>query len=220
MLALVGLCLLVGACTGAAVPSDGVLSLASVAPGASATSSASAEDPQQAALDYAQCMRDHGVAMADPQIITNGAGGKVSGGITIGGSGAGGAKVDPNAPAFAAAQTTCQHFLAGITQVAGGKQLTAAQQSAFLAFAQCMRDHGVNMPDPQLKGGGVRIQISAGSGTSAGQGIDPNSPAFAAAQTACQTILTDAGVNGPGTRSSDGGSTTSSGGGAGPSGQP
>lgn len=60
---------------------------------------------------------------------------------------------------------------------------TAASQhySQGLRFAGCMRSHGVpNFPDPSAGGG---IQIPAGSG------INPFSPAFKAAQQACQSLM-------------------------------
>lgn len=45
-----------------------------------------------------------------------------------------------------------------------------------------MRSHGVpNFPDPPAGGGGVQL--------SAGSGINPQSPAFQAAQNACQKLL-------------------------------
>jgi hypothetical protein len=51
-----------------------------------------------------------------------------------------------------------------------------------LRFADCMRANGVpNFPDPQ--GGGGGIQIPAGSG------INPQSPAFQAAQKTCFKLL-------------------------------
>ena len=50
----------------------------------------------------------------------------------------------------------------------------------FIKFAGCMRAHGVpNFPDPS--GGGIHIQV--------GSGINPQSPAFQAAQTACAKLL-------------------------------
>jgi hypothetical protein len=51
----------------------------------------------------------------------------------------------------------------------------------FIKFASCMRAHGVpNFPDPS-GGGGIHIQ--------AGSGINPQSPAFQTAQTACAKLL-------------------------------
>ena len=35
-------------------------------------------------------------------------------------------------------------------------------REAALEYAQCMRKHGVDMPDPQFKGGGMAMQLAAG----------------------------------------------------------
>jgi hypothetical protein len=68
----------------------------------------------------------------------------------------------------------------------------SSKYSQFLAFAQCMRAHGVpNFPDPPSSGGGAAID--AGPGT----GLDPNSPAFKSAQQACHTKLPNKGQPGP-----------------------
>jgi hypothetical protein len=54
-------------------------------------------------------------------------------------------------------------------------------QAAGIRFADCMRSHGVpNFPDPGA-GGGVQINSSSG--------INPQSPAFQAAQKACAKLL-------------------------------
>lgn len=51
-----------------------------------------------------------------------------------------------------------------------------------LQYSQCMRAHGVpNFPDPSGSGGGIQIKI--------GSGVNPSSPAFEAAQNACQKLL-------------------------------
>ena len=52
-------------------------------------------------------------------------------------------------------------------------------------FSACMRKHGVsNFPDPNNQG---VIQLSSG------MGVDPGSPAFAAARSACQKLLPNGG---------------------------
>lgn len=73
----------------------------------------------------------------------------------------------------------------------GKPQAVASGKGSPLAFAQCMRAHGVtNFPDPSAGagGGGVKIQI--------GSGIDPLSPAFRSAQTACRKLLPGGGPPG------------------------
>jgi len=125
---------------------------------------------------YAGCMRSHGVpAFPDPTPGPNDRGGAFA---IRGGPGTG---LDPNSPTFAAAQQACRSLLPN-----GGvaKPLTAAQQAAFLAWAACIRSHGVpNFPDPHFSGGMVSI------GAGPGNGPDPNSPTFQAARQACKSKL-------------------------------
>jgi hypothetical protein len=59
-------------------------------------------------------------------------------------------------------------------------------QQKFVAFASCMRSHGVpNYPDPQFTGSGG-VQISPGQS-------NPNSPAFKSAQGDCRRLLPNGG---------------------------
>lgn len=62
-----------------------------------------------------------------------------------------------------------------------GKPTAAgSNQTSGLAFAQCMRTHGVsNYPDPSSGAG-----LAVGSGT----GLDPQSPAFQSAAQACRRL--------------------------------
>jgi hypothetical protein len=56
--------------------------------------------------------------------------------------------------------------------------------SQALAFSRCMREHGVsNFPDPTSSGGGVQLNIGGNSG------VNPQSPAFQAAQNGCKHLL-------------------------------
>jgi hypothetical protein len=189
----IALAALLAACSSPAASGDGVVSLASSAPGSSAAPSASAQTPEEAMLSYSQCMRDHGIDMPDPVFNSNGDGG---GTVTQQGS-----NLDPKSqPGFQAAEDACKHFMEDVKRSAGGKPMTAAEQQAFLDFAACMREHGVDMADPTFEGGGVSIQIGGpgpkdgAAGGGGGVKIDPQSPAFAAAQTACQHVLQDAGL--------------------------
>jgi hypothetical protein len=60
---------------------------------------------------------------------------------------------------------------------------SADRRDAELAYAQCMRDHGVSdFPDPQ-PGGGIAIQTEHGSD------LDPNNPQYKAADEACKSLL-------------------------------
>jgi hypothetical protein len=69
----------------------------------------------------------------------------------------------------------------------------AARAAQGVAFAKCIRSHGVpNFPDPS-GGGGLGLEVQA-SGTGAGQsmkvdGVPVNAPAFQSAMRACQSLL-------------------------------
>jgi hypothetical protein len=152
------------------------------APGGSGPSSASGR-PQsgfaiqtgspQRALKLAECMRANGVSnFPDP----NGQG-------LIQGNG-----IDPNSPQFQSAQQKCAKSLGGGLGTRSPAQI-AKQQEAALAFSKCMRSHGLpDFPDPQFGSGGtVRISIRAKGG--AASDLDPNSPTFQKAQSACGSLL-------------------------------
>jgi hypothetical protein len=65
----------------------------------------------------------------------------------------------------------------------GSSNKTSNQSSSAsgIKFVDCMRSHGVpNLPDPSTEGG---IQIQAGSG------VNPQSPAFKAAEAQCAKLL-------------------------------
>jgi hypothetical protein len=59
-------------------------------------------------------------------------------------------------------------------------QQKQAQLQQALKLAACMRQHGVNMPDPTINDQGISIPSG---------GADPNSPAFQEAFKACQGVL-------------------------------
>jgi hypothetical protein len=129
-------------------------------------------------LQLAQCMRAHGVPnFPDPS---------ASGGIIIGqGSG-----IDPQTPAFQAARQVCRKLLPGGGP--GPVKPTKAQFTAALAFAKCMRTHGLpRFPDPLAsfpRGSGPFISLH-GMLFEPGPGLDPQSPAFQQAASRCGVPL-------------------------------
>jgi hypothetical protein len=167
--------------------------------GGSGSSAKSQDDKAfEGALRYAKCMREHGIDMPDPQRVGNG-------GIkqTMNGRPGSRAKME-------AANKDCQKYM----QKGGGRAPSAAEQAkakdAMLAYAKCMRDNGVDMPDPKFSssGGGVTFQLGGpdSKGGSTG-GPNPESPTFKAADKVCHSKLAGLGKGGPG----DGPSTSSSG---------
>ncbi len=185
--------LLLAACSGASgAPGVATLSSPGSSPSPSASSSMSPEDAQEAFLAYARCMRENGIDMPDPQVngpmVTIGDPGSGASGSASGGGG-----LNPQDETFKKADETCKHFLSSIIQEGNGPPaLSAEQQEAMLKFAQCMREHGVDMPDP--KDNGMAFQI--------GGGTDPNSGDFKKADEACRGLLADlpsvGAVDGPG----------------------
>ncbi len=129
-----------------------------------------ADSADEAMADFAACMRENGVDLPDSGVVTKGSG------------------EDPLAddPDFADAQEACEHLLDGVT--VGGDdsgQIDAEMQDALLAYAECMRAEGIDMPDPTE--GGLVAEVGELS-------YDPFSPEFKAADQQCQDLLTDAGV--------------------------
>ena len=126
-------------------------------------------------LAFAKCMREHGVDMPDP--VVNADGGMT---VTIGSEG--GKPIDQKT--MQAADEACKHLMPARPD-GGPTQMTPEQQDAMLDFAKCMREHGVDMPDPDFGSGGGPVMIG-------GDGIAFDSPTFKAADEACRSIMTDA----------------------------
>jgi hypothetical protein len=79
-----------------------------------------------------------------------------------------------------AAQKACQRYSPAEQQNLTPQQKVEREEQA-LKFIRCMREHGVNLPNPQTKGGGIQFNRR--------NGPNPESPAFQAAQKSCQGLL-------------------------------
>ncbi len=153
-------------------------------------------DAEKAGLEFARCMREHGVDMPDPRAGPDG-----GGTIVIGGSAAAvaaeGASEGTSAglpDAFQEAEETCRHFLDDLI-LDGGPTIDPDVQDKALAFARCMREHGVDMPDPDFSRSNGRFGITIGGPDG---GIDPGSDSFREAQEACGALFGPGGA-GPAT---------------------
>ena len=152
--------------------------------GGSAPSSVSAPTYAQV-LALAQCMRSHGL----PNFPDPNASGSYT--LTSNGSieGAGGSSVDIGSSQAQAAYGDCRHVLPGAPSISQLEQLEQQEQQrqeqalpGLLKYSQCMRSHGVpNFPDL-----GQSDQSPPPGNSPA---INPNSPQFQAASTACQHLL-------------------------------
>ena len=148
--------------------------------GSDTPSSADTQAKREAAqLKFARCMRSHGVNVPDPKPGPDGG----PGNIRVGGPGK-----DSIAPqVMQRANAACQKYLEAVAPKLSPEQQTELRDQA-LKFAQCMRSHGVDMPDPEVGKGGLRITIRGGAGGPGKGSLNPNSPAFKDAQEACKAF--------------------------------
>ncbi len=134
-------------------------------------SASSGQTPFAEAEAYSQCMRSHGVLnFPDPVLTPSGGYGYRTPGI------------NPNAAAFQGALQACKALPSPWQST--GKQLSPAQQQAWLSWAKCIRAHGVpNLPDPTFSGDAVQISGAGGS----------SSPQMQSAMDACKAQMPSTG---------------------------
>ena len=148
----------------------------------SPTASPSTQDPEEALLAFTECMRENGIDLPDPVFRDAGGGGAQGGDVAEAVPGAA-LPFDPNSDEFRAAQGACEQHLEGLGALEPGEapELSAEEEEAFLAFAECMRERGIDMPDP----GNGGIVVRPGSEDD----FDPMSEDFQAAEEECRTHL-------------------------------
>lgn len=140
------------------------------------SSSATARDK---AVKFAECMRSNGVSgFPDPN---------ASGQLTIDAV-ANGSSIDTNSAAFKTALSACKNLEPpGFT----GPKVTPQLRAARLAFARCVRNHGVpDFPDPAQNGPLVDTRRIPSANTPAGMS------ALHAAMSKCTEFARSAGVTG------------------------
>jgi hypothetical protein len=139
--------LALAACGGGAEEGDGIASAGGAAAKNAAVTPTQSLSPEDAQLKFAQCMRENGVQMEDP-----GSDGRVR--IQFKGKGQDRDKAQ-------AAMKKCRPILQ-----AGGKMPNLQDpkvRDQFVKYAQCMREHGIDMPDPGPDGG-LMIRQRPGDG--------------------------------------------------------
>jgi len=128
----------------------------------------------QARLNLAKCLRAHGLNVPDPS----------PNGGPAGGGGGGFFRTARSSPNFQSAMQACAQYRRQANPAANLSPAQRAQyQQALVKFAQCMRAHNVNIPDPTTSAGGgfgIFRQIPSS---------ERNSPAFRTAAQACSTNL-------------------------------
>ncbi len=141
--------------------------------GGAASSSTTGSGDSTSALAFAQCMRSHGV----PNFPDPGTGRSVNA--------APGSGLDPAAPAFQSAQSTCNKLVPGGGPRSGPAPAPSASDlHAALVWAECLRKHGVpDFPDPSTSGN--QGLFFRGIVFAVRPGFNPQAPAFKQAQAAC-----------------------------------
>jgi hypothetical protein len=142
---------------------------------------------EDAMLEYARCMREHGIDMPDPTFDGDG-GGK---GFMIAGPGPGGGR--PDEAKMKAATDACEPIMKRAEQdmPRPSPEAEAKMRDQALKFARCMREHGIDMPDPTFDGDGhVKVEIkrehgSDSASTDSGPTPVPDDPKFQTAMKAC-----------------------------------
>jgi len=175
--ALFAAALLVTACSSSSSGPQ-VASLGGHRGGAAVSSRITTAQSDQDMLNYARCMRAHGVNQPDPVHIPGHTG------LSL--------VTSATPPPSRAATAACTHFLQPIIQ---GKAaaMTPARIAALASYARCMRSHDIPMLDPTSTG---ELRLGTVPGISSDFGR--NSPQFRGADAACRHLL-PAGIHDDGT---------------------
>ncbi len=129
-------------------------------------------DPEEAMLAYTECMRDHGIDMPDPEPVGGGEGGMIA------------LEADPEDATFQDAQAACEHIMEdAVRNIDIDPEEEAEMRQQLLDFSQCMRDHGIDMPDPVFGDNG-RVTVNA-EGADGERPFDPEDEDFTAASAEC-----------------------------------
>lgn len=161
------LVLALAACGQGNAADDGIASAGKGTATPSASSSVSEADRQAAQVKFAQCMREHGVDMPDP-----GADGKVLLRQKKGD--------DPGK--MKKATEACEPLMKDVIGDRAQQPMDPKQRDQMVKFARCMREHGVDMPDPgpqgeikmKVRGGEKKLQAAQEACKSLAPGFGPS----------------------------------------------
>lgn len=179
------LCLALTGCTSGQPGGEGVAALPSTSGATAAPAPApnSNDNLADQAAEFAGCMRENGVDMPDPQVDGDG-------GVQM--RLPAGAKPMAEDDDFAKADKAC----ASLRPTMGGQlsdEDRSKMQEGMLAFAQCMRAEGVDVPDPKFEADGRVVMGPPPAGVSDAE--------FGAAESTCKKHLVPA----PGAQSNESG---------------
>jgi hypothetical protein len=126
----------------------------------------------QAFVDFARCLRAHGVNEPDPAARPG------QGGLR--------AQIPPATPTNQAALAACNHFIAKVeaAKSAGASRELAQWLPSLVRYAACMRAHDIDMLDPGPQG-----QLNLGNVPGITSDFGRYSPQFRSADAACRHLL-------------------------------
>jgi hypothetical protein len=129
-------------------------------------------------LEYAECMRDQGVDFPDPKPGEDGA-------MLVGPDPGEEPPTAAEQQEMEAADAECKGILEDVegSLPAPSAEEQREMQDRALAFAECMREEGIDFPDPEFDEGG-RMTFGVGGGPGQG-GLDPGDQEFQEAQETC-----------------------------------
>lgn len=123
---------------------------------------------RKAMLAFAKCMREHGIDAPDPKFSSDGVRQEIRGGK------------DTTPEQQRAAQEACKKYQAKIKPPELSAEERAEFRKAALANAKCLREHGLDVPDPEFgEDGSVRMRVG-------GKGKAPDEDKLREAQKACR----------------------------------
>lgn len=179
-LLLAALALVATACGGSS--DDGVASLdAETGAAAAETDERSFEE---SLLSFTQCLREEGLDVPDPEFDQDG-------NLRFQPGGGPGGDQDIEIDDLLAARDACSEFLIGISLSRFGIDQTALEDN-LLAYADCMRGEGYDLPDPDLSSTLRRVLGQGEQNPEGAAGIGPfgdvdlEDPEFIAADAVCR----------------------------------
>jgi len=149
--------------------------------GSDASGTPAEQTDEERALAFTQCMRGEGVDLADPTVNADGSIQLFQPEVN--------SNIDPNDPDVTDAIDVCGDLIAGASFLPGAGLDQSEIEDTLLGFAQCLRDLGFDVDDPDLSGG-----FAGGPAAIFGDNFDPTDPANADAVQQCQAAF---GAGGP-----------------------
>ena len=151
----------------------GTPSVASLPGHTTTTQSGGASKGDQDMVDFAHCMRAHGVQVSDPVHLPG------HSGLSFG-------DLPPKSVTTQPAYDACNHFVQGLVEAkkAEGATQAAPHLQALTNYAQCMRNHDIDMLDPNPQG-----SLNLGNVPGITSNYGRYSPQFRAADSACRHLL-------------------------------